>query len=301
MKSRGYALTAHWAYKPARTFRGIATCILVIVRFDVEAFDIADTIAEFEGYFGLFGSGGKLLQVVITRAECSMSHGEIGIEFDGLLQWRYGSGVVSAAEHDFASSAVGLKSVERGGCGAIDGRVEFLDGAEGFAEFLTEVDGGVVEGLEDFCFAFGADLLLGEDVAVGAVHGFEADDVGVVEAGDGAFEDGGALRAQADFAGNFGSDVCVGGLAHEAESLLDALFGDDAEEGRLFELDGEGLFESVVEDGVAGGVGEVGEDDGVGLGEFGGVGGAVIKEAGDSEEGDQGGAGDHRQRAAFFG
>ncbi len=76
------------------------------------------------------------------------------------------------------------------------------------------------------------------------------------------------MRALADFAGDFGSEMRVSGLAHEAEGLLDALFGNDAEERGLFELDGESLFEGVVEDGVAGGVGEVREDDGVLLGEF---------------------------------
>ena len=156
------------------------------------------------------------------------------------------------------------------------------------------IGGGPVECLQDVGFSFGTHLLLREDVSVRAIHGFDADDIFVVEAGDGAFEDGGALCALADFAGDFGSEMSVSRLAHQAERLLDALFGDDAQEGRLFELDGESLFESVVEDGVTGGVGEVGEDEGVGLREFGRVGGAVVEEAADGEERNQRGAGDHR-------
>jgi hypothetical protein len=41
------------------------------------------------------------------------------------------------------------------------------------------------------------------------------------------------------------------------------IVGDDVEEGGLTEIDGEGLLKRVVEDGIAGGVCEIGEDDGV--------------------------------------
>jgi hypothetical protein len=48
----------------------------------------------------------------------------------------------------------------------------------------------------------------------------------------------------------------------------------------LFELDGQRLLQRVVKDGVAGGVGEVGEDDGVFFGELGGLACAPEVEAG---------------------
>src|SRR3984885_1144390 len=239
-----------------RGFFEVAGCVVVIVRLDIEALYIADAVAEIEGLASLFGGGDNFSQVVVASAERSMSHSEIGIEFDGPFQRRDGSGVISAATHDLSSGAERLESFERRGCRLRDGCVEFLDGAEGFAEFLAQVGGGAVERFEDLGFSFGADLLLRDDVAGGAIHGFDADDVFVVEAGDGAFDNGGALGALADFAGDFGSEMSVSRLAHQAERLLDALFGDDAQEGRLFELDGESLFESVVEDGVTGGVGE---------------------------------------------
>ncbi len=169
-----------------------------------------------------------------------------------------------------------------------------MDGTQRFTQFLTKVHSRTIERLQDFCLSFRAYLLLRNDISVRAIHGFDADNVFVVEAGDRAFEDGGALGALADFAGDFGSEVGVDRLTHQAECLLDALFGDDAEEGRLFELDGESLLKGVVEDGVAGGVGEVGEDDGVLLGEFCGVGGAVIEKCGGGEEHDEGSACDER-------
>ena len=59
-----------------------------------------------------------------------------------------------------------------------------------------------------------------------------------------------------------------GRLLHEFQSLLDAFVAHQGEERRLFELDGEALAQGAVEDGVAGGVGEITEDDDVFFGEF---------------------------------
>ncbi len=59
-----------------------------------------------------------------------------------------------------------------------------------------------------------------------------------------------------------------GRAAHQLQRLADFAVGKNVEEGRLFEIDGEGLLERAVEDRVAGGVGEVGEDDGIFLGEW---------------------------------
>ena len=70
------------------------------------------------------------------------------------------------------------------------------------------------------------------------------------------------------------------------------MIGEEIEERGLFELGGEALAESAVEDGVAGGVGEVGEDDRVFVGEFGGVGGAEIEVGGAGGDEDDGGGED---------
>ena len=52
-------------------------------------------------------------------------------------------------------------------------------------------------------------------------------------------------------------------LAHQLQGLAHALIGNEAEERRLLELDGQALAQGVVKNGVTGFVGEVGEDDGV--------------------------------------
>ena len=49
--------------------------------------------------------------------------------------------------------------------------------------------------------------------------------------------------------------------SHLAQRLLDAVLGHKAKKGRLFKLHGKSLAERAVEDGIAGGVCEVREDD----------------------------------------
>ena len=55
------------------------------------------------------------------------------------------------------------------------------------------------------------------------------------------------------------------------------------------------MAKGAVEDGVAGGVGEIGEDDGVFVGEFGGVGGAEVEVGGAG--GDDDDCGDENEHA----
>jgi len=86
-------------------------------------------------------------------------------------------------------------------------------------------------------------------------------------------------------AGDVFGEMCVGGFAHEAKLLIHFLIGKNVEEWRLFQVCGKGLFERAVEDGVSGGVGEIGENDGVGFLEFGRAMSDEIRA--DSDGGDQ--------------
>ena len=65
--------------------------------------------------------------------------------------------------------------------------------------------------------------------------------------------------------------------------MLDALLGDQAQEGRLLELGGKSLAEGVVKNGIAGFVGEVGENDGVRLGQAVSAAG-IVEPASNSQE-----------------
>ena len=85
----------------------------------------------------------------------------------------------------------------------------------------------------------------------------------LAQGGDGAGHHGVDALAEADFAADVGSEAFVGIASHEFQGLANARFGNEIEVRRLLELHGEGLLQGAVEDGIAGGVHEVSEQQGV--------------------------------------
>src|SRR5215475_6614692 len=101
---------------------------------------------------------------------------------------------------------------------------------------------GAAEGLEDSFLAGGLSLLRRrEGVTVATAYGLEPEDKVLAETGDTAFDDGGTLRALAEFESHAAVDASLGILIHHLERLLDALFGNNFEKRRLLELNGESL------------------------------------------------------------
>ena len=80
-------------------------------------------------------------------------------------------------------------------------------------------------------------------------------------------------HAFADFASRVSSQRSTGRFAHELERRANLLIRDQAQEGRLLQLNDESLAQSVVEGGIAGFVNEVGDDHHVMVGQlcFGGT------------------------------
>ena len=76
------------------------------------------------------------------------------------------------------------------------------------------------------------------------------------------------MRALADLAREFVGDARGGGLAHVLHGLLHLPVGENVQEGRLRELRGKALAQRAVEHRVAGGIREIGEDDGTLAAEF---------------------------------
>src|SRR4029077_16813148 len=140
--------------------------------------------------------------------------------------------------------------------------------AERFAELGAKVGGRGIEGLEYGFFALGLGLALSERFTGAAAYGFEPEHKGIAEAGDRAFDDRGALRALAKLVGQLAGQPGIGFLVHEAEGLLDEVLGNAFEERRLFPLHDHGLLEGFVENGIASGVSEIGQDNGVFIGDF---------------------------------
>ena len=168
-----------------------------------------------------------------------------------------------APAHDGKAGTVILKSVQ-GRCGGLFERsVVFPDGAERFADTRTKPARDHGESVEHIFLSGRLHLLLIQGLAVAAIDGFQAQNVLGSEARDGAFEGGGASGAHADLVGYLRRQARVGGLVHESQGLLNALVGDQAQERRLLQLHSKALAQCSIENRIAGGVGEIGEHDGV--------------------------------------
>ena len=153
------------------------------------------------------------------------------------------------------AKTVSLEGLERRRGDLFDGSAEFLDGAEGFTEPPAELRGSIGQSFQHMFFAVGCGLFFCQDVAVGAIDRFEAQNVLIAQCCNGTIEDRRAAGTLAEFPCNFRGKPGVWRLAHQPECLLDASLGDQAEERGLFQLHGESLPKRAVEDGIACGIG----------------------------------------------
>ena len=103
--------------------------------------------------------------------------------------------------------------------------------------------------------------MLASDSPLDAVDRLERQKVLRANLRNRTLEDGGAPRPLAEFPRNLRCEFCIRLLAHQLQGLLDLLVGDNAEEGRLFQLHGKPLPQRAVKNRVAGRVREIGEDD----------------------------------------
>src|SRR5262249_9441775 len=76
------------------SLEGFSRDLIVVMTFDVEAFDVGGAVLEFE-CFAQAVQGRRVLQVVaVDDAEDSVSRGEVGIEFGGFFQMGSGFDII---------------------------------------------------------------------------------------------------------------------------------------------------------------------------------------------------------------
>ena len=96
-----------------------------------------------------------------------------------------------------------------------------------------------------------------------------------------------AAHALADLARHLRRQPVTRGAAHQLQSLVHLALGNQVEKGRLLKLYRESLLQRVVENRIAGGVGEIGEDNGVLVGQWLGLMRAIVKPARDQRRAQQ--------------
>ena len=134
----------------------------------------------------------------------------------------------------------------------------FLDGDERFTQPFADLGGHLTQGAEDIFLARHLRLLVGEDVAGGAVLRPQGEDVLTAQAGDRAIEHRGACRSNAHALSDLGSQPRIRRLLHHRQRFSDAVIRNEAEERRLLKLCRESLAQRVVEHRIARRIGEFG-------------------------------------------
>ena len=144
----------------------------------------------------------------------------------------------------------------------------FLDGRQRFANPRSEFRGELAEDVQHVFLPRRRELLLVEEISGSAVFGAETEHVLRAEARNRSRDDRRAAGTDAEVARDIAGQSRAGGLPHQLERLADAFRRHDAQKRRLLELHGEPLAQRLVEHRVAGRVREIGEDDGVLVGQL---------------------------------
>lgn len=185
--------------------------------------------------------------------------GEVGIERHGAHERRNGLGN-AVALISLVTLGISLESFERRSGAFLERASEFLDGRKRFAKLAAEFAIGATHRVQDVRFRFGLRVNLSDGCARLASQGGKSDGIALFGARDRALDECFAVAAKAEFAGHFEREALVGGSIHFAQKIRDPSSREYLEIGRLLEIEAQGLIERVIEDGFAGGVGEVGED-----------------------------------------
>ena len=128
-------------------------------------------------------------------------------------------------------------------------------------------------------------------ISAQAVHGFESDDVLIAKIGNGAANVRLTVGTLTEVTGDIRREAGVRRLGHQAQRGRDLVVGEHVQIRRLAQRHAERLLQRVIEDRIAGSVGEVADDECVLLSELGCT-VAVIEVARHCENGDHQGSRD---------
>ena len=128
--------------------------------------------------------------------------------------------------------------------------------------------GHSTERADHVLFAGDLRLLRVEELSRPAIGSPQSQDILTANTGNRSVKNRCATASLTDLQRDLRGQFRIGRLAHQRERLANALIGKHAQERRLLKLDGQALPEGVVEHRIARRIGEVAQDDRVGLGQL---------------------------------
>ena len=170
---------------------------------------------------------------------------------------------VPAAEMLLLTEVVSLERVQRRRGGLLDGGRELLDRGERLAQLLAQPGRRLAEPDENPFAALRLGLLARDGLTAGRAHGLQVDHVVAAEARNRPKQQRLDALALRDLAREIPRHALVRRSSDVAKRLADACLGHDVEVRALPQFNRHGLLERAVEDFVAGGIDEVGDQDAV--------------------------------------
>ncbi len=239
---------------------------LAVPRVDVQAFDLADPVPPRVCLVGVACDLLESAEVPERSGDPRVGHGEVRIDFDGAEEQRHGISVAVPAA-GFVSGVVGLQRFKRSGCRLLDWGVESLQHGERLAEFSTQTRGGLIQGSQYLLPRCRFRLFTGDRLAGAAVRRRQSNHVIGSKRRDASVDRRGGTDPLTEFPRHLAGNAIVRRSRHQRQRPANPIRGNDAEEGRLLELDDHRLLQGAVEERVAGRIDEIGDDDGVAIGQ----------------------------------
>jgi Flp pilus assembly protein CpaB len=119
-------------------------------------------------------------------------------------------------------------------------------------------DDALLSALSTSCFDDASSCSLAQRVAGAATDRVNTDKVLVAQTGNRSHQKRLAAGSNAEFPRNIPRNAFIRSPAHQAKCFLDLAVGENIEKRRLSELHGERLLQSIIKDGIAGLIVEVG-------------------------------------------
>ena len=241
---------------------------MFIVRGDVKLFALAYPLAQFVGLADILGGTGGLAEVAVAGSQPRVGHGKVGIQADGPLEQRNGS-----SSHRFSLSSPGSPGCRLAVPRAMvwsrsplarhtsAPRPAIRPASRAFSSPPRPAPSAPAPCRWPSACSFASTSPLRQFTA------FSPSTYWLPRLEIEPSMRGGAGGALADLAGQLAGEPRIFGLGHQRQRLRHALVRKQVQKRRLLQLRRQPLPQRAVEDRIAGGVGEVGEDDGVLLGQ----------------------------------
>src|ERR1700746_3087420 len=191
---------------------------------------LARSVAQLVSFAITLNIHTEFTHIVKREAQPCVGQCEIWVEFDGLLIKRNRRSIPGGSMN-LKTQTKGFQGFKRRRCGLLKWSIEFLHRAQRLAQLASNFHCCLPQSVKHVILVAGLSFRARQRFAAGAVDRLERQKVLRANLRNRTVEDGGARCPLAEFPRNRWRKFCFGGLAHQAERLLDLLLRDNAQKG----------------------------------------------------------------------